>query len=112
MSTVITFDQVKSVLPLLPEDAINPLVNGSYVYTGLDGTHCIAGEVLARLGAPLPAPNEPENRSGVNTHSFEAWLKQHDIELERYARRLLMELQSKADGGREWGPVIREVVEA
>lgn len=95
----ITKQQILDVLPLLPEDATNPLSGKTCVYTGADGSHCIAGEVLTRLGYEerLPKWGEHHNGKGLGPLIRDKIL---NIQFEEDAAVFLVTLQGFADGMR------------
>jgi hypothetical protein len=73
--------------------------------------HCIAGEVLNRLGAPLPDPrHEDETLANEDTISSLAsgWLVSKNVLVDKGALDLLYALQQQADTGMTWGRAIKE----
>lgn len=61
-----TETDVMNIIMDLPDDRSNP-VNDEYacIYNDFDGNHCIAGEVVHRLGLELPEPGSCENKEKV-----------------------------------------------
>lgn len=77
------------------------------------GEHCVAGQILADLGVPLPAAKpESPSRTPRNQQSIRQvadWLaSQHGVMLEYPAREALALAQRKADGGDTWGDALRK----
>lgn len=72
MQSQVTLDRAKELVRNAVErfpNRINPRetqgVGDVCLYTGNRGTHCIAGQVLADLGLPLPDPNSIANSSAL-----------------------------------------------
>lgn len=74
------------------------------------GKHCIVGEILSSLGAPLPDP-----RSRENTRPFRLlkdWFAEQGVTFSNAAFDLLYRLQNEADETprkKTWGEVIRTI---
>lgn len=123
----ITLDTVlAAAAPYLDSDQTNPQApnfRGTLcVYTAHDGTHCVAGQILADLDIPLPAQEETwktviysgralldveMNRQGVMR--LAEWLAAvHDVRLDPAAVSALNTAQGDTDSGLEWGRALRE----
>lgn len=69
-------NDVISILNFIDDKRMNPIevsdgrANGC-VYTGEDGSHCIAGEIISRLGFPLPDIGSKENHLSVSEMLYE-----------------------------------------
>lgn len=64
MDKVITIDDIYKTLDFVPDDCQNPLSdNGECVYTDehIEYAHCIAGDIISKLGFELPDPDDYDN---------------------------------------------------
>ncbi len=97
---MITVNDVLEILPQLPADGMNPRSDDGQacVYTSSDGRHCIAGEILFRLGVELPHVEAYENRSAISE-----LLQQLPIDADREVYILMGILQSNADAQTKTG---------
>jgi hypothetical protein len=105
----ITLDQVLSVFDdLLGEpDRANPEVDETCVYTDQDGNHCIAGEVITRLGGTVP-----EFGAFGNTDNLAALADKMPnllAEFDHDALYLLEDAQESADNGYTWHGTIEKI---
>ena len=114
---MIEVSDILLILPDLPRDRMNPyfgsLENDTFdgcVYTSPeDGSHCIAGEVMSRLGLPLPEIDSSKNNMGF--YDLVDTTKGYDFSTS--AIKFLGSLQTRADSMlRPWGENIDLVVEA
>lgn len=82
---------------------VNPM---RCVYTSPEGEHCIAGEVIVRLGGRVPGWDKPCNETNLldlfNTTDFDV-----GITLPRESRDVLYDCQRYADQGETWGNAVR-----
>jgi hypothetical protein len=64
---MITAQQVVEIMMDLPDDGLNPMEYLTCVYTDPEDTdqHCIAGEVISRLGYRLPDINDRMNEDSI-----------------------------------------------
>lgn len=93
----ITLEQVKEIVAGLPRDRVNPTsTNGAghtaCVYTGADNTHCIAGEVLVRLGFEVPGFGDRYN------WNYSVYPLAKSLGLDKVVCSYLRDLQRLADG--------------
>lgn len=100
--TTITLEDVIRVASELPKNAQNP---GECVYTDRTGRHCIAGEIIVRLGGRVPRGDAPENKRPL------AWLLEYGfnfgVRFDTRAEQCLSKMQRKADNkGMPWGEAI------
>lgn len=65
---MITAQQVVEIMMDLPDNMMNPIDFETCVYTSPEDEnhHCIAGEVISRLGYRLPAIDDPLNEDSIN----------------------------------------------
>lgn len=120
----LTVTNIKNVLAELPRDKHNPTIqrpgqeSRACVYTNPDdpNDHCIAGEVLVRMGyADLLPPIEADVKTGFSVSSL---LKGSGQPVGYSAINLLRDLQTEADGRvlacvrhtRPWGTAIDGVL--
>lgn len=91
---MIKSDDILNILDLLPDDRMNPTLPGTTAcaYTGEDGSHCIAGEILFRLGCDLPEFGEDSNT--IPVHEL---VQEYGISLSQKAMNLLGAGQVAAD---------------
>lgn len=69
----LTLDKLEEILMDLPDERINPMtkvtntLNGACLYTDPDDPtlHCIAGEIISRMGWPLPGIEF--NKTGISS---------------------------------------------
>lgn len=117
--TKITAEQVKEIALSLPRDGSNPKVSRGFggpvcVYTDPSdpSNHCIAGEILTRLGVTLPDVESNANWLGITDL---AGSEGFDVNFEGDALNALDVLQRRADSGTHlkselpWGDAIRKV---
>lgn len=61
---------VIQILDSIPDEKMNPIVFGDNgpccVYTANDGSHCIVGEIVSKLGFDLPDADDDVNYLPVN----------------------------------------------
>jgi hypothetical protein len=64
---MITAQQVVEIMMDLPDDGVNPMEYSTCVYTHPEDEnhHCIAGEVISRLGYNLPATDDRLNEDSI-----------------------------------------------
>lgn len=91
---MIKADDILNILDLLPDDRMNPISPGTTacVYTGEDGSHCIAGEILTMLGCDVP-----EFGDFANTVPVHELVEEYGISLSQKAMNLLGVGQVAAD---------------
>lgn len=103
MQSAITLDQVKGMIRDAVKrypNRINPRQSSQWggqsvcLYTGKNGTHCIAGQVLADLGASLP-----EYDSINNSEAFGIDTLPDSIPMEQDALDYVRAAQYVFDGG-------------
>jgi hypothetical protein len=95
MAKVVAYENPEKINPGLTfEDGIQ---SGGCYYTWEDGSHCIAGEVLTRLGVDVPEWEEE-----INTSTVSFLPQQYIGEFEPDAVRFLQIAQSVADKGAPW----------
>jgi hypothetical protein len=77
---MITAQQVVEIMMDLPDDGVNPMEYSTCVYTHPEDEnhHCIAGEVISRLGYRLPSIDDR-----LNEHSIIALLDSPKYTLSR-----------------------------
>ncbi len=64
MDKVITIDDIYKMLDFVPDDCQNPISDsGECVYTDeyIEYAHCIAGDIISKLGFELPDPDDYDN---------------------------------------------------
>ena len=92
---MIDIQDVWRVARTLPENRTNPMdESGSCLYSDPEGNHCIAGEILFRLGFTLPKLDDPNNHRSIRNMLVDT--KQDDAFTDR-AQDFLSLLQCTAD---------------
>lgn len=66
MDTVFDTDNIYDILDSLEDLKMNPVSGTVCMYTGPDGSHCIAGEILHRLGFQLPSIDDVSNTVSID----------------------------------------------
>lgn len=66
MDKVIDVTDVYNILDSLEDLKMNPVDGSTCMYTGPDGNHCIAGEILHRLGFHLPTVGDVSNTVSID----------------------------------------------
>lgn len=91
---MIKANDILKILDLLPDDRMNPIISGTTAcaYTGEDGSHCIAGEILSMLGCDIP-----EFGDFANTIPIHELIEEYGISLSQKAMNLLGVGQVSAD---------------
>lgn len=107
----ITKDEILSVLPLLPEEKINPKAHYTTITFARLGNvefpvveHCMVGEILTRLNVQVPKEGTLENSSRFN--QLRSWFNNNDIDFDNDAFDFLSMTQGWADKNYNWGDVI------
>lgn len=95
MADLIPHERVVEVIKGLPGNRTNPHDERQCVYSDWDNPdrHCIAGEVLSRLGLPLPEVGDSLNSVGFDYLVVNMEYPLHDDTVD-----LLIEAQTIADG--------------
>ena len=108
---MIDVQDVYEMMDNLPRIRMNPRnEEGFCIYTGEDGSHCIAGEMLTRWGLHVPEFGTNDNKSMIFP-----LLRSKDWKISPDACYLLDELQREADQGTQvedieaWGHAIDNV---
>lgn len=114
---MITAQQVEDIVKTLPWDRSNPSLDaefgqGGCIYTSPSdpNDHCIAGEILVRLGYSVPAAGDEDNSETIGN-----LLVSRIINIEYSAADKLARLQSVADAATQdgwqnaWGKAIQDV---
>lgn len=101
----ITIRKVQDAVRRLDKQQVNPTtVSGmACVYTSPadPGHHCIAGEILYKLGAALPRADHPDNTRGIDELIGDGFFASQNVEFTPGAASLLKRLQMTADQ-RSW----------
>ena len=108
---MITAQQVYDIMAILPDDKDNPSPYGTCVYTDPHdrNNHCIAGEVISRLGYRLPDTDSYMNEESLYELLDNKNYTLSDRDFEPLALAMLVKAQGIADHatGREeenpWG---------
>ena len=100
---MITAQQVVEIMMDLPDDRQNPIVFETCVYTSPDDEthHCIAGEVISRLGYRLPDIDDHLNEDSINTLLDNPKYTLSRDDFEPLAVEILWAAQVTADSGDE-----------
>lgn len=81
------------MLDQLPDERVNPVINDiNCAYTDSQGNHCIAGEILVRLGFDVPAYG-----SNDNTETIANIIYDYELDFDEAAANILAIGQSVAD---------------
>lgn len=80
--------------------------NHSTRYTNFDGEHCLAGQVLAGLGVPVPSPSDDCNEAPFTSTATQAFYASLGIEFSENAEKKIQALQDAAD----WGVTYNEQI--
>ena len=113
----VTGKAVRQIVRTLDPETRNPQnKEGKCLYTSSRGKHCIAGEVLTRLGVDVPRYRTKENSTSIVSLFQYGWFE--GVEFTEAAQRTLSELQNAADihenqntwsgPARKWGDAIKE----
>ena len=106
---MISLEQVVEVVRTLDKRRKNPHNDTGCIYTGSDGRHCIAGEVMSRLGFPVP-----DYGTYYNEETTPSMIPEWYHNLEPRALTILEELQNAADGSgvgsglNTWGQAMKK----
>lgn len=116
---MITAEQVLDIMQELPDDKDNPMEYDTCLYTDPSdcNNHCIAGEILSRLGYRLPPVDSPLNEAGIYELLDHPLFTLTNFDIDPMAMKILGWAQesadsySLADNGRAWGLAKKKVMD-